>query len=54
MKTPHSTSTWSFGKKVEMETLPSAFNGFSGHLVIGTTVAKGKRDDGGGHMERVS
>lgn len=37
VKTPYSTLTWSFVKKVEMETLSSTFNGFQGHLVIGTT-----------------
>lgn len=37
MKTPYSTLTWSFVKRVEMETLPSALKGFQGHLVIGTT-----------------
>lgn len=34
---PTFTLTWSFVKTIELEILPSAFNGFQSHLVIGTT-----------------
>lgn len=44
--------TWSFGRKVEMETLPSALVAFTVIWLLSPLAARGKKEHRGGPMER--